>query len=423
MTAGPEPATGKTTGTVRRALRQALPLFAGQAVVLGAGFALNVALVAWVFPDDPAAMGRLGVLSDALQWITVIALMGMPAAVLRFLPAEPARAGAVARTATAASIAAALALTLCVVFVEPLGKLLAGDAAGHLATYGFRAAPLCGLYVATAALHATGRLGKKAFVEGGERVAVLAFGLFFALRWGFDGLLWGMLAGSLVAWGLAAASVMRRDEDATASFPLADLVNVGAPQMALSLLETMRPLILIRVAQELVDGPALGHFATARTFALPLVIAPELLAQALFPGMHGPGGEGAHVEGDRRRFVRNVALSGAAICIVYGALAAWLLPTIGTGKYAGAVLPLLAFLPGVLAQGATAHTGYVVLVRDRLGAAAVISAVSVAITVGLGFVLLPLEGPAGGAVGAALAMSAGLIARSGMLLVLARRGA
>lgn len=407
-----------------RALRAALPLFAGQGVVLVAGFALNAALVGWVFRDDPAAMGRFGVLSEALQWITVVALMGLPAAVLRFLPERPAQRGALLRTAAGATVLAASVLALVCAFPVPLGRLLAGDAHADLLIYGFRAVPLCALAVVTAALHAEGRLARKAVIEGLERVAVLVGGLAGALAAGFSGLLWGVLAGSLVAWGFAWAAV-RAPADGPAvatvpaSVPFRPLLRVGAPQMALSLLETLRPLVLVRVAQETLDPATLGHLTTAKTFALPLVIAPELLAQALFPGMHGPAGEGEHVERDRRRFVLEVAAGGLVVCGVYAACAAWLLPQAGSGKYAGAVLPLVAFIPGVLAQGATAHTGYVLLVRDRLPLAAAVSGVSLAVTAGLTFALVAPWG----AVGGALAMSGGLVVRAGLLLLLAGRSA
>jgi O-antigen/teichoic acid export membrane protein len=337
--------------------------------------------------------------------------------VLRFAPAHPERSGAIVRTASAAVVGVTLALAVVAAFRVPLGQLLAGDAWRDLSVYGFRAVPLAAIAVATAALHAEGRLARKAGVEAFERVAVLVCGLVGAWRGGFEMLLWGMLAGSLVAWGFAFASLRRRADDRRASFPFRDLARVGAPQLLLSLLETLRPLVLVRIAQGALHGDALGHLTTAKSFALPLVLAPELLAQALFPGMHGAEGERDHVEGERRRFVAEVVVVGALVCTIYGILAAWLLPAIGTGKYAGAVLPLVAFLPGVLAQGATAHTGYVLLVRDRLGAAAAISAVSLVVTAALAF---PLLG-AYGALGGAFALSAGMIVRSALLLAAARR--
>ena len=232
-----------------------------------------------------------------------------------------------------------------------------------------------------------------------------------------------MLAGSCAAWGFAWTSFLKDPAlaDRSASVPFRELLRVGAPQMAISLLESLRPLILLRIAQELVGGDALGHLATAKTFALPLVIAPELLAQALFPGMHGPGGEKAHVEGDRKRFIAEIAVAGVVVCAIYGGLAAWLLPSIGTGKYAGAVVPLLVLLPGVLAQGATAHTGYVLLVRDRLGKAALVSVLSLVVTVFLAALLVPRTDAFGGATGAALALSVGLVVRSALLLAFARQ--
>ncbi|MCE9636784.1 MAG: hypothetical protein K8T90_13860 [Planctomycetes bacterium] len=416
-----------TPAVLPRALRTALPLFAGQAVVLGSGFALNAALVAWVFKGDPAAMGRLGVLSEALQWITVVALMGMPAAVMRLAPARPAARGAILRTASVAAIVAALALAFVAPFPVPFGDLLVGhENTGLLWTYGFRAVPLCAIWVSTAALHAEGRLHRKAAVEGFERVAVLVCGLAGALllqRSRIDGLLIGMLAGSCAAWGFAWTSFLRDPAlaDRSAAVPFRELLRIGAPQMAISLLESLRPLILLRIAQELVGGDALGHLATAKTFALPLVIAPELLAQALFPGMHGPAGEKAHVEGDRKRFIVEIAAAGVVVCAIYGGLAAWLLPAIGTGKYAGAVVPLLILLPGVLAQGATAHTGYVLLVRDRLGKAALVSVLALVVTVFLAALLVPGGGAVHGATGAALALSAGLVVRSALLLAFARQ--
>src|SRR5205823_5809737 len=139
-------------------------------------------------------------------------------------------------------------------------------------------------------------------------------------------------------------------------------------------------------------------------FTLPLVALPELLAQALYPAMIGPKGEAPGLDRVHRRlFLELLAWTIPALFLV-GGLSAWLLPMVGSGRYAGAVPAILAMLPGVAAHGLVAHTGYVVLVRDRLPRAALASAATLA-TAGLAATLLV---PRWGAVGGAVALSAAL---------------
>lgn len=403
------------------AIRAALPLYAGQAVLLGSGFALNAFLVAGPFRDDTSQMARLTLLTQALQWIVVAMLLGLPGALLRLVPARPADAPDLVTTARLAVGVVALAAVSVVVVVPAAAESFLGDrdAAESFRVFGWRGLCLALTALAVATLHAQGRLGRKAAAECGDRVLILVLGIAGVLAAGFDGLVLGYVAGAaggtVVAWTLArdrAARPGRFRGDL-----LRDLLRVARPQLVLTILETLRPFAVLRLATMTIGDDRTGLLGTAIVFTLPLVALPEMAAQALFPRMLGPDGERDHVAREHRSLVREVVIAGLPLLAVYGALAAWLLPLAGTGRYAGAVAPLLALLPGVLAHGLTAHTGYVLLVRDRLGRAAAASAATLAATVGLAYVLLPRWGAAGGAA----AISCALVLRAALFLAAARR--
>ena len=67
-----------------RALKAALPLYAGQAVVIAAGFGLKAALVGWVL--DRKSMGRFTSLNELLQWTTAVGLFGLATGLQRLYP-------------------------------------------------------------------------------------------------------------------------------------------------------------------------------------------------------------------------------------------------------------------------------------------------------------------------------------------------
>lgn len=398
-----------------RALRAAAPLLAGHGVVLVSGFLLQVALVAWVF--RPEEMATVGLLSQALQWVAVVALAGLPAGLLRHVPARPGEEADLLTTARAFVFLTTVATALTATFLPGPVRSLIGDAdaARLFGVYAWRAPPLAHLVLIAAWLHAQGRLRPKAVIESAERVLVLVLALAFAAADGLGGFVVGSIAATILAY-LVAYRWLPRGGRVRLRL-LGPLLRVGAPQLAIGLLETARPLVVLGLATRTVGDRDTGLLATAMGFSLPLIALPELAAQALFPGMHGPAGEGRHVRSEATRVVREVLLTGAVLLTVYGVAAAWLLPLAGRGGYAGAVLPLIALLPGVLAHGLSSHAGYVLLIRDRLPATACASAVSVAVAGLLAWQLFP----AMGAVGGAIALSAAALVRTAIILVAARR--
>jgi O-antigen/teichoic acid export membrane protein len=410
--------TGGSGRVLPRALRAAAPLLAGHGVVLVTGFGLQVALVAWAF--RPEEMAPYGLLSQALQWIVVGTLLGIPTALLRHVPARPEEARDLLATARATVLATTVATAAALTLLPPVRRALLGDddAARVFEVYAWRAVPLAQIVVTTHWLHARGRLGAKAATEASERVLILGLALAGALVAGLAGFGWGSVAattlGAAVAWKLAGGDGVRGRPRAALVRPL---LRVGAPQLLLALLETVRPLLVLRLATQTIGDLETGLLATGIAFSLPLIALPDLAAQALFPGMHGPDGERGHVRGEARTVLREVLVAGALFLLLYGAAAAWLLPTLRGGRYAGAVAPLVALLPGVLAHGLSSHAGYLLLVRDRLGAAALASAVSVAVAGVVAWALLPTWGAAGGA----LALSAAALVRTSIILLVARR--
>lgn len=406
------------------AIRAAAPLYAGLAVTFAAGFALKALLVAHVL-RGPADMARFETLDRALQGLVTVSLLGLPAAVLRLAPSSPARQARLARAAIVAAVVAWAAGFAAILFVPPVRTAVLGDVSRMpFALYGVRGPFLAVIAVVSALLHVRGRFAQRGALDAAERVAALGF---VAVAGAAIGGVAGAAAGCLAATIAAAAFAVRlapagappQDDAGSWRDDLRDLLAVGRPQLAMTVLEALRPLVVIRLAFEIADDEVAGLLATAMAFTLPLIALPEIASQALFPSMTGPGGERAHVEGERRRMVREMLVAGVPVLAAYGAAAAWLLPLAKQGAYAAAVPAVLALLPGVLAHGVTAHAGYVLLLRDRLRAAAWASACTLVAAAGAAAFAVPRWG----AVGGAAALSAALVVRGCALLVIARRSA
>lgn len=397
-----------------RALKAALPLYAGTAVVVAAGFVLKVALVGWVFRDAPEAMARFGLLNELLQWTCAVGIFGLAQGVLRLWPERVAERTSIVTTAWLAVLAISIAVTALVQFVTPLRELLLGDpvAADLFAPFGWKAPAIGVIAVGAAAFHAAGRFRAKATLEASERIAVTLGSLIGAVANGLPGLLWGSFVASiLVAIGI------RPRGGAPSRAVLRELSTIGAPQLAVSVFETARIFLVLRIMTERgPGGVATGCLATAIGFATPLVVLPEILAQALYPTMVGASGERRGLDRQRLRFFVELTAVWLPLLALAGAAAWWLLPAVGDGKYAGAVAPMLALLPGVAAHGLAAHTGYVVLVRGRNVRAALVSAATL-VAAGAG---AWYAAPRWGATGAAGALSAALVLRT-LLLHLAVR--
>jgi O-antigen/teichoic acid export membrane protein len=398
------------------ALKAALPLYAGHAVVVATGFVLKAALVGWVL--DRKSWGRFTSLNELLQWTTAVGIFGLATGLQRLYPERVADRRALAKTAWLAAIGIAAAVVATIQFAPGLAHLLLGDAVAvrHFAPFSWQAPALAATAVTVAALHAAGRLRQKAALEASQRVAIAAGALVGGALAGFEGVLWGWFVGAV-----AVAAVVGPRGGAFERPLLGQLARIGHAQLVYVLLDTARFLVVLRVVATRAGEDWVAqrdYFATAAGFALPIVVVPELIAQALFPSMIGPAGEARGLDRTHRRLLLELAAAWLPLLALAGAAAAWLLPLARHGEYAGAVAPFLAILPGVAAQGLVAHTGYVVLVRDRLHEAAVAAGVALAVAAGAAWALVPRYG----ATGAGAALSAALIVRSAMLVVSARRG-
>ncbi len=400
------------------AFRAALPLLAGQAVVFAVAFLQRPALLALL---DPAEFAAFGVLSEALRWAAAVGGLGLATGVLRVALERPrARRGLLEGSALAA-VAASTLVVAALLVVAPL-VLGDGPAAHEFAVFGWRAPCIAATGIALAVLHASGRLRAKAALDAGEKALVLVACIAGAA---FDGLR-GLVTAALAASALAAVVSLRvarggvaADDERPAGL-VAAAFTVGRAQIVLTVVETARRLVVLRVAE--IRGASdveLGHLYAAIALTLPLVALPEMVAQGLYPRMADERGERAGLDASHARLLRELALVGVPLLAAYGGLLHVALPLLRGGAYEGAVLPALALLPGVLAHGLTAHTGYVVLVRRRLGRAALASLAALVTGAGLAWLLTPAHGAVGGAV----ALSAALGVRGVLLVVAARGGA
>lgn len=399
------------------ALRAGLPLYAGTAVVVAAGFGMRAALVGWAFADAPEEMARFGLVNELLQWTSVVGLFGLGAALLRLYPERVADRRALVASAWIGVAAVSSALTLLLVAVPGLARAVLGgeEAASLFAIHGWKSPAIGVVAVAGAALHAASRFREKAILDATERGLVAVASVVGAVAGGLQGLVWGSLAASL-----AVALMIRPRGGRFEKAALRDLAAIGAPNVAAAVLETARVFVVLRILAGRGPGEVeTGWLATAAGFALPLVLVPEILAQAIYPSMVGPGGEADGAERTRRRLLVELTLTWLPLVALAGAAAWWLLPLPGGGRYAGAAPAFVLLLPGVAAHGFAAHTGYVLLVRGRNVAAAWVGGISLAVAVAAAWALAPRWGAAGGAA----AISASLVVRTLLLLALARAGA
>jgi O-antigen/teichoic acid export membrane protein len=197
------------------------------------------------------------------------------------------------------------------------------------------------------------------------------------------------------------------------------LLRVGWARTCVQLLESLRPLVLLRVISERGLGDAeTGVLYAGLLFTLPLIAVPERLAQALYPTMLDETGETADLDGRSRRVLRDLALVAIPLLVIVGGVLTLALPMFKGGAYAAAVPVVWILLPGVAAHGLAAHQGYVILVRHRLPREAVVSALALGTTGILAWLLVPALGPAGGAV----ALSTALVVRAAGITLVARGG-
>ncbi len=272
-----------------------------------------------------------------------------------------------------------------------------------------------------AVLHAGGRFGRMGGLESGERGFVLTCSIAGVLAAGLSGLVIGSLVASILAAavsiGFARREVASATRPARFSWPLLRrLFRVGWARTAVAFLETLRPLVLLRVItlRGLTDAET-GILYAGMLFTLPLIAVPERLAQALFPTMLDENGEAADLDRRSRRLLRELVAVALPLLLAVGGVLTLVLPVFKGGEYADAVRIVWILLPGVAAHGLAAHQGYVILVRHRLPYEAVVSGLALLATATLAFVLVP----SWRGTGAAVALSAALVARGVGITVVA----
>lgn len=399
-----------------RLWRAAVPLLGAQAVILAFGLLQRPALLIAL---DPADFGAFGILNETIRWATAVAGLGLATGLLRLMPMRKSEASSLLATALVAVVLCSALVVGLLWGVPQFSRLVTGErtAASFVGPYSLRVPALLALALVLASLHAVNRLRLKASIEAATRVTMLVAAAAGAFHDALDGLVkWSVAAAFLCA---LAALVFGRQTDGGPKRPraslFAPLFRVGRAQMQLFVVETARLIVILRLMEMRgADQVAVGELYSAIALTLPLIALPEAFAQAAYPRL---AQRPETMQRRHHRLQREILIVGALGLVAYGGLLAWLLPLVRNGQYSGAVPVAVALLPGVLAHGATAVTGYVLLLRDRLPAATAVSALALGTAAGGTWWLVPEYG----AVGAAGALSAALIVRCVLMILLARR--
>jgi len=408
--------SAETGRQLPRAVRAALPLLGGQAVIFAVAFLQRPALLLVLDTEDFAAFGLL---NETLRWAVVAGGLGLATGLLRMAPLHPRARGALLRRASLVILAAS---TLAVAGVQLLGPIALGDgpARAAFAVFGWKVPCIALAALALASLHAAGKLRAKAVVDALDKVLVLALAVGGAALDGLRGLVLGSLVASAMtsAIALRVATIQAGPSERPERGLMGKTFAVGRAHLAFMLVETSRRLLVLRLVEARGAGAAdTAYVYAAMALTLPLIALPEMIAQAVYPGMVTERGERADLDASHSRLFREQALVFLPLLCLYGAGLWFVLPLLKGGAYAGAVAPALALLPGVAAHGLTAHTGYVVLVRDRLPQAVAVSALALAVAGAVAWWAIPVLG----ATGAALALSVALAVRGVALVLVARR--
>jgi O-antigen/teichoic acid export membrane protein len=358
-----------------RGLRSAArePLVRGGMLLAASALATGGAgLVFWSLAartQDPAAVGAASAMLSAASRAAAVASLGMPDALVRFLPGAPSqtalRRGALSAVIAAAAVAGAL------LGLTPAAALVGGPAAG--AATGVVLAILLACWpVSTAVLagiRRTGLVFAASSVSGAAKVASLA-ALVLA---GASGALPVIIA---AAAGTAAATAValwlgRRLLATGAGWPglraaLAPVAGFAAANLAGS----AASLVPAAVAPSLLlvrAGPEAAAFAAVPMLLLTLLnLAPANLARSLFI-------EGSHTPGDASRLARRtLALLLAVEAVIAAAvivLAPVILAVIGGERYAaeGTVLLRLLAVAAVIAVPNWVIDTLLNIRRDRAG--------------------------------------------------------
>jgi O-antigen/teichoic acid export membrane protein len=241
-----------------------------------------------------------------------------------------------------------------------------------------------------------------------------------ALLWLRLGLLGAVVAQTLVTAGVTAWLAWRvwrvAPFDGRPDVPLLrDMLSFGGK----SYLQTLASTLHFRVDQYMIgyflDPAQVGLYAIAANLTNLILRVPDATGTVLFPRLAGATERDAHVQTAtvcrHTLFITVVAglgyvcLGGVAIRVLYGA------------AYAGAVVPMLLMLPGVVMLSLYLLLTRNFTSRNRQEVNIVAAGTALAVNVGLNAVLIPRLGIAGAAVSTAVSYSLAAL----VLLVVFRR--
>lgn len=372
-------------------------------------------------PDD---LGRFAVLASALALSGIVAQLGIPSALARYVPLcpEPSLQSRFRDTAAAVGIAWSCAVGL-IMALPMTGRLLSEEPwvrAWLLSAMVIL--PLQTLVQASLSLlHGQARFPRKAAIE--STAAVITFGLIIGgtLIHGLSGAAWGKLAAALAtAAVVSVATGMRRPR--AVSFP-AGFWRFAVLSLASSSFSTM-----LHTADTLVLGalriPAgdIGSYRLASLLYSFLSMVPAAAMHTLFPRLVQ-----AH---DKPDALRGLCLGSIRYLFIFGIAASAIgmygvpllvTPLVGPEYVAG--VPYIRTLSlGLLFRPVVLWAGSVILAMGRPGLNLLLLVAAGVLNVTLNVVLVSAHGPIGAAWATVASEAASALVGGGAVLVLLRVG-
>jgi O-antigen/teichoic acid export membrane protein len=405
---------------LRRLVRMgAVDLGASMLVVLALGFAQNLVLARIL---GPGGIGHMAVVYSTVTVASLLGTAGLTSSILRYGAAapSPAHAWSVFRRSAGVCLAISLAMVLVTIGFarSPLWVFdpVAGSWMGLVAfTLPAQALGSCAVHY----LQARDRMREKALVDSFSRFVTVAAVLTGGFLRGFDGAVWGYIAGATAGGVIALAVVLpgRSHEAVAPHVSTRELLRFGSWALLTNALGLGLVTADIFCVSALVqDSAQVGLYFLAVQLQQIVAIPMRAYLDARFPEMTRLSADPPALRRLWRRMRWQLVAVAALGSVALMLAAPLLLPIVFGAAFAASALPLSILLAGQIGWSAGAAAGRSLFAAGFVEANFWLSSFTAVTTIAANLALIPLLGIAG----AAVATSATNLAWAALVTVVCR---
>ena len=373
-------------------------------LVMVLGFFQNLALARILGSEG---FGHVSVVNATMGFGQLFGAAGMSVAVLRHASAEKddARAWAIYRLGLPLILGASLFVSLLIASVtySPLWVFdrLAGDWMPVMAI-GLPASVL--FLLNTKYLQSRERMRDKAILEFLNRTAIFLCVVLGAMLYGFQGFVYGSLAGLVIGSisSIVRLRSLRPDTNAASNVRRTEILNFGIWSVlagAVGYVLTSADVFCISAITK--DAQLTGIYGLAVVVQRVARIPALAYADATFPSLVRSADSSATFTATRARMRRDMILLAGGAALILGVSAPLFVPLVFGEEYQASVLPLVVLLFGQVVWAAGAIHGRSLLAHGFVRANFSASAIAAAINIVANLTLIPLYGIIGAAVATA----------------------